>query len=779
VSSQRDGENSANQHTIPKMGASRMKSKKSQGHKNKIPKNKRKSKMDDSESSSVTTPIPIVVEADKASMLPASLGDLDEDDSRAGGNGESQSQTSTGSSGSSKRRRSSILVAPPRRYIALGLCLWIAEFVFVIVAKRVGLVEPEFLGWEEALVQNVIPRIEQSWGKLNESIPLGYLTQEKKRPGFQLKQQGAAANYPVILIPGFVTSGLEVWGGKECARKHFRQRLWAAIGGARSFFMERDCWLAHMMLDPYTGGDPEDIRLRAAQGFEAADYFMANYWVFGKLIENLADVGYDSSTMSMEPYDWRLAFPILEERDGYLTKLKLKIEAMHKTSGKKVVLTSHSMGAQLIHYFFAWVTRSEKSGGGGGGKKWVDQHVYSYVNIAGTHLGVPKAATSLLSGEMSDTVFIGTLGQMVENFFGRRLRKDLWTTWGSLWTMLPKGGDALWGIGADMCDERSADDPLCPETGLSPLLLMTASDKNKISGLYSNITPNSNITPGSHVDEMKENITPTDPAAAVVGEENATEMLEPGPTSYSPISPSMEKFLSRPSHSLVETLDFLQDWGGGLGSDIANAKMHSLHGKESSSSKSWHDVSRTPLPYSPNVRMYCFYGTGIETERAFYYKRNREEQSASDPDKAPPSESEPPAVLDPDVMSEDQHVSYGIRFSDGDGSVPILSLGYICADAWTRKDSGLNPSGAKVVTREYLHRAEFWVDDPMRSGPASSDHVDILGNLEMMEDFLKIVTDFESSTVNENRIVSDIESIAAKINAHPSGGIFKRNRFPF
>jgi phospholipid:diacylglycerol acyltransferase len=125
-------------------------------------------------------------------------------------------------------------------------------------------------------------------------------------------------------------------------------------------------------------------------------------------------------------------------------------------------------------------------------------------------------------------------------------------------------------------------------------------------------------------------------------------------------------------------------------------------------------------------------------------------------------------------MSEEQHIRYGIRFSDGDGSVPLLSLGYICADAWTRKDSGLNPSGAKVVTREYLHRAEFWVDDPMRGGPASSDHVDILGNSEMNADFLKLVTGFESSTVNDNRIVSDIENIAKKINEQAGGGIFKR-----
>ena len=75
------------------------------------------------------------------------------------------------------------------------------------------------------------------------------------------------------MVPGFVTSGLEVWGGKECARKHFRQRLWATLVGARSFLMETECWLEHMSLDPITGGDPEGIRLRASSGFEAADYF--------------------------------------------------------------------------------------------------------------------------------------------------------------------------------------------------------------------------------------------------------------------------------------------------------------------------------------------------------------------------------------------------------------------------------------------------------------------------------------------------------------------------
>ena len=45
------------------------------------------------------------------------------------------------------------------------------------------------------------------------------------------------------------------------------------------------------------GLDPEGIKLRAALGLEAADYFLGGYWVWGKVIENLAFVGYDSNNV--------------------------------------------------------------------------------------------------------------------------------------------------------------------------------------------------------------------------------------------------------------------------------------------------------------------------------------------------------------------------------------------------------------------------------------------------------------------------------------------------
>ena len=165
----------------------------------------------------------------------------------------------------------------------------------------------------------------------------------------------------------------------------------------------------------------------------------ANYWVWSKIFENLADVGYDGSTMTMEAYDWRLGMPILEQRDGYFTHLKYRVEEYHRTTGKKVILTSHSMGAIVVHYFFAWVTEKRNKGGGGGGKDWVDKHVHAYVNIAGSQLGVIKATSALMSGEMSDTVILGGMGNVVERFIPRKARKDLWSTWGSLWAVSAVG----------------------------------------------------------------------------------------------------------------------------------------------------------------------------------------------------------------------------------------------------------------------------------------------------------------------------------------------------
>jgi phospholipid:diacylglycerol acyltransferase len=99
----------------------------------------------------------------------------------------------------------------------------------------------------------------------------------------------------------------------------------------------------------------------------------------------------------------------------------------------------------------------------------------------------------------------------------------------------------------------------------------------------------------------------------------------------------------------------------------------------------------------------------------------------------------------------------------------------MCVEGW--KERALNPSRIAIVTREYPHSQEFVVEDPIRGGPKSGEHVDILGNVNVMEDVLRIVTDYHPQKV-KTRIVSDIENIASRIRAHPGGPRPPRG-FPF
>ncbi|KAL7569662.1 hypothetical protein ACA910_008316 [Epithemia clementina (nom. ined.)] len=172
-----------------------------------------------------------------------------------------------------------------------------------------------------------------------------------------------------------------------------------------------------MKLDPTTGLDLLDEgKLHLASGFNAGDYFLANYWVFGKLIQNLAIVGYMPSNMAVEPYDWRLTYSLLEEPDGYFTQLQHCIQVLHELAGGKVMITSHSMSVLVVHHVLAWITEHSSQA------QCVDQHMQAYINWPGMHLGVPKAVMALLSVEMSNTVMVSNpLANAVEHYIVRAL----------------------------------------------------------------------------------------------------------------------------------------------------------------------------------------------------------------------------------------------------------------------------------------------------------------------------------------------------------------------
>ena len=504
----------------------------------------------------------------------------------------------------------------------------------------------------------------------------------------------------------------------------------------------------------------------------------------------MADVGYDGSLMTMMSYDWRLGYKHMEERDGYFTKLKHTIEAHYITSGDKVVMISHSMGGTVSYYFFQWVVADVKNGGGGGGKGWVEKYIHSFINIAGTLLGVPKSIPSLLSGELKDTAqMFPQVGELLEQYFGRRWRRNLWTTWGSLYGMLPKGGDGIWGLGADLSHanegSNTSEDNTANATSaiFQKLIKLKAAPAIIFNNGTEEICPISSLE-GSNA--FEENTTPT--------------MKKSGKGVFTAADlhiPESRKW------SMTETIQYLMQKDQSEGGSYH--AVYSLDTKEGWKKKGkdhrfWSDPIASPLPKAPSLKIYCLYGTGLETERSYHYKVQCDKLPGSLAEKSCPimnvnetstanisnlpgcsvdvqdlveQEDEPlesPLLIDTAAKDEIQNIQNGVRYSDGDATVPLISLGYMC-QKWSEPKNAHNPSGIKVYTREKKHAAEVLLTDPGRMGPNSGEHVDILGNIGVIEDVVRIATDFQvKQKVDEEVIVSDLKRIVKAIDDHEHGG---------
>lgn len=50
----------------------------------------------------------------------------------------------------------------------------------------------------------------------------------------------------------------------------------------------RDRWIAALMLDPVTGLDPPGVKVRAAEGIDAASSFVQGYWLWYVVIRRAA-----------------------------------------------------------------------------------------------------------------------------------------------------------------------------------------------------------------------------------------------------------------------------------------------------------------------------------------------------------------------------------------------------------------------------------------------------------------------------------------------------------
>ncbi|KAK9767873.1 phospholipid:diacylglycerol acyltransferase [Basidiobolus ranarum] len=429
----------------------------------------------------------------------------------------------------------------------------------------------------------------------------------------------------------------------------------------------------------------------------------------GKVIENLAAIGYDNNNMHLAGYDWRLGFADLEVRDQHFTRMKNTIELAKMYTGEKAVLVGHSMGSNVIYYFLQWV---ESEQGGKGGPNWVNDYIHTFVNIAGPMLGVPKTLSSLLSGEQRETVQ-PVANYVLEQFFSRRERTELFRTWGGVASMMPKGGNYVWG------DESSAPD-----------------DIPHIKHSYGPIIS------FSQGESVTRNLTL----------EDALELL------FKTGDESFKSYFTR-----LYSLGFSND-NGELKRDDPTT---------------WANPLDSQLPNAPNMKIYCLHGVGKLTERQYYYTADQvepENAAAAGAGESKSSKILPKELLNPNIYIDtnvhqaDYNISSGIVESDGDGTVPLISLGYMCSSGW--KKPLYNPSGIKIVTREFEHELTKF---DLRGGVKTADHVDILGNYALTEDLLRIVSgkDEDLDDIIHSKILEYSANVDKRIEANtqpkPSG----------
>lgn len=258
---------------------------------------------------------------------------------------------------------------------------------------------------------------------------------------------------PVLIIPGFMSSGLQIvkstykesWEGKRVwinLQSLGFEALQFGVGGGTSTVTTsttskkatatdeneadgeetilRNMWLQHMALADDMVSEREGIQVRNIDGLAGVDYLtpgaLTNYvsYVFGPVIRALQAAGYkEGHNLDAAPYDWRLPPSVMEERDQYFSRTIAQVETLYsKNKNTPVVLVCHSLGSKIGHYFLNFAKKVR-------GQEWLDQYIHTYMPVGGTHLGAPKALRSTVSGEkMGLDAFLSDSEALV---FGRSL----------------------------------------------------------------------------------------------------------------------------------------------------------------------------------------------------------------------------------------------------------------------------------------------------------------------------------------------------------------------
>ncbi len=145
-----------------------------------------------------------------------------------------------------------------------------------------------------------LSRMEAEWTRFRNNIPEVWKFNNDGREfkvGEAMKARSLSAKYPVVLIPGIISTvgrysavswafthvnhqSLESWSTAPTYRPFFREKLWGGFNMLSQVMFNKEKWISAMMLDPDTGLDPPEVKIRAAEGLDAASALLQGYWIW-------------------------------------------------------------------------------------------------------------------------------------------------------------------------------------------------------------------------------------------------------------------------------------------------------------------------------------------------------------------------------------------------------------------------------------------------------------------------------------------------------------------
>lgn len=534
-----------------------------------------------------------------------------------------------------------------------------------------------------------------------------FIVDEDSRPGLTFLEKYNEGSrelpnkHPVVIVPGFITGALELWEAKgTCLERQsalfastFRQRM---FGPQMLMLMLSDpaCWLELFGADKTTGVDKPGVKVRADTGFTSVDFFVPGYWVWAKVLINLADIGYDPQSMAVMTYDWRLSPSLTHDRDGFYFAVRSNIKFLCQKNRQRAVVISHSYGTTIALAFFRWSERREPG--------FMNRYVAYYVNVGGTTFGVPKAVSALLQGDVKDTLMIPAPARRVfDTFISQSLRYEFTRSWSSIYAMVPHG-----------CEEAATD-------------VLTFSDGSAVTmaGLYDLIINECLRTNHTHcAEEMSEMraeaddlpVLPQAPDTAVVCLYGVNKQVEVG---Y-----RLEDM--GPHSSDNNSCDSEESEGDDDDEDKAGHHHHDDDNEDEESHRYPHSNKKK----KNNRSRYDDDGNGAEGDASCGW----------------PAGTGAESIVRTNLSHTDGDTVQGVRIGNGDGTVPLGSLGFMC-----RAPNGWRQNVGRVVTVEFPHEAAKASPLNLRGGTGSADHVDILGNFEFLETILKLASGIDDLGAEE------------------------------